>query len=150
MQAALCGSKSGITDSHNIDGVVIILDSCYNYIVTRVYTSHGRVVEILAAVDEDSELAFVPSLRASLPSKLYAELLTRKQSRAKVIKLAKPIAHLRESSPVKESTHHILVGVNSLRLSTPEGTEEVPNKGERGEAGQSSGYIFINCGRATG
>ncbi|OGM39467.1 hypothetical protein ABOM_011923 [Aspergillus bombycis] len=65
-------SKSAITDSDNID-IVCIFDSCYSYLVTREYTGHNGVVEILAAVDEDSRLAFSPGLRASFTGKLYAE-----------------------------------------------------------------------------
>ncbi|KAB8079748.1 hypothetical protein BDV29DRAFT_164276 [Aspergillus leporis] len=115
-------SKSSITDSHNVD-VMFLFDSCYSYLAAREYTGHNRVVEVLAAVDESSRLAYVPGLRASFTGKLYAELIKRKQSGAKNVELAELIAHLHESSPVKKPAHRILVGVNSLRLSIPEGNE---------------------------
>ncbi|KAB8257009.1 hypothetical protein BDV32DRAFT_140776 [Aspergillus pseudonomiae] len=120
----LVDSKSVVTDSHNID-LVFIFDSCYSYLVTREYTGHDRVVEILAAVDEDSRLAFSPGLRAAFTGKLYTEILRREQSGAQDIELAELIAYLHRKSPVKKPAHRLLVGANSLRLSISGDTERI-------------------------
>ncbi|KAE8309422.1 hypothetical protein BDV41DRAFT_431237 [Aspergillus transmontanensis] len=119
---SLVNSASPITDAHNID-VVLIFDSCYSYLATRGFTGESRVVEILAAVDEKSKLAFSPGVRASFTGKLYAEILRRKQLGTKDIELADLIAHLRKESPVKKPSYRLLVGGNSLRLTIPGDTE---------------------------
>ncbi|KAE8160330.1 hypothetical protein BDV40DRAFT_290207 [Aspergillus tamarii] len=108
-------SESNLTDSDNID-IVFIFDCCYSYLATRGYRGENRVVEVLAAVDAESKLAFSAGVRASFTGKLYAEILRRKQLGAKDVELADLIMYLRKESPVKKPAYRILVGVNSLRL----------------------------------
>ncbi|GMF77963.1 unnamed protein product [Aspergillus oryzae] len=122
---SLVNSASPITDAHNID-VVLIFDSCYSYLVTRGFTGESRVVEILAAVDEKTRLAFSPGVRASFTGKLYAEIIRRKHLGAKDIELADLITHLRKESPLKKPSYRLLMGANSLRLTIPGDTEGGP------------------------
>lgn len=118
-------SESNLTDSDNID-IVFIFDCCYSYLATRGYRGENRVVEVLAAVDAESKLAFSAGVRASFTGKLYAEILRRKQLGAKDVELADLIMYLRKESPVKKPAYRILVGVNSLRLSIAGDNEQGP------------------------
>jgi hypothetical protein len=59
---------------------------------TRAPKVVGRVVEVLAAVDDPSPLAFVPGQRASFTSKLYNELQARKKLGHEAVDLAELVA----------------------------------------------------------
>ncbi|KKK26496.1 hypothetical protein ARAM_001012 [Aspergillus rambellii] len=118
----LVDSNSALPDSASVD-VVFLFDSCYSYLATRNYTAGPRVVEVLAAVDESSQLAFAPGRHASFTGKVYAELIKRKQSGATNVELAELHACLRKTSPVKKPAHRLIVGVNSLRLLIPQNNQ---------------------------
>ena len=114
--------------------VLFILDSCYSYLGTRQYIPATRVVQVLAAVDENTKFAFGAGNTASFTGKLLNELKARKRAGANSVDLAELISDLREKSPQKKPVHGLLVGNHSLRLAFP---------------GHESGFTAIPPGPAT-
>lgn len=91
-------------ESANVD-VVFILDSCYSNIDTRSAALPGRMVEVLAAVDESDPTAFSPGTRASFTSNLLNEIAARKGRGDRDVEFAELIEFLRGQWPVKKPTH---------------------------------------------
>lgn len=111
----LAYDSSYLTDADLVD-VVFILDCCYAHHATRAASKTARIVEILAATDDNNPEAFAPP-RNTLTGKLKGEIARRKRDGHKFVEFAEVMQTLRSKhAAVKKPTHSVKLGACSVCL----------------------------------
>ncbi|PLB46686.1 hypothetical protein P170DRAFT_219342 [Aspergillus steynii IBT 23096] len=118
VDTALLGPVMNLTSSEPVD-VVFIFDSCYSHLATRDATMGGRIVEVLAATNQQNPTTYGPGQYSSFTGKLANEILARKRRGDESIEFAELIEHLRLTSPLGKPIHSTVIGCNSVRLWFP-------------------------------
>jgi len=114
----LFGSPGPLPYEAPVD-IIYIFDCCFSFLTTRAFTPSQRVVEVLAATDSNSPMAFVPGSNVSFTAKLAAKAHALKQQGYPSVEVAELISILREESKVKHPCYAIKLGTSSIRLPFP-------------------------------
>jgi hypothetical protein len=110
-----------LDDDAPID-IIYIFDCCFGNLATRALISVPRVIEVIAAVDSTSPLAFIPGRQVSFTAKLAAKAHALRQQGYPSVEIAELIALLREESHGRRPSHALKLGTSSIRLFFPGST----------------------------
>ncbi|KAI1973465.1 hypothetical protein LOZ53_003742 [Ophidiomyces ophidiicola] len=107
--------NTGDPDVTGID-VVFIFDCCYSFLTTRTVTEEPRIVEVLAASNNNDPAVFGAGPRNSFTSKMFIEIHSQAQAEATSVEMADVIDTLQNQSSLKKPGHATRLGVGSVVL----------------------------------
>ncbi|KAL3480918.1 hypothetical protein BJX99DRAFT_254245 [Aspergillus californicus] len=95
---------------------LFILDCCYSHVACRAAQISPRIVEVIAATDESSPLAFSP-LRNTVTAKFAGEIRHRQRNGDRYVEFADVVETLRaRPDAVKRPSHRLKLGAVSIVL----------------------------------
>ncbi|BCS17286.1 uncharacterized protein APUU_10114S [Aspergillus puulaauensis] len=103
----------GLGDEDKVD-VLFIFDCCYSFIARRAPQPKQRIVEVIAATDENQPEAF-SSPRNTITAKLAGEVKRRERDGHRYVEIADVVATLRDRpNAVKKPSHGLRLGAVSI------------------------------------